>query len=365
MKVSFFGNFGSLNTGNESTLLAVLSRIRSSFPESELCCICPHPESVEARDGIDAVPITSRAVRIWDRDLPLGRRFVGAIAGARGEFGQYARAFQTLKGTDMLIVPGTGLLTDAWGLSSWGPYSLFKWSMMAKLRGCRIVFVSVGAGPIYTGLGRFLVKSTLALADYRSFRDRSSLDYLRGIGFRRKQDRVYPDLAFSLPENLLPPAERRAAGRRVVGLGLMVYPGRYSSAAPRRETYDAYLESLASFVDWLLSSDYDVRLLLGDEDTQVIQEFRSALGARLGVYDEARVIERPARTVEEVLVQLAATDVVVATRFHNVLLALLLNKPVIAVSFHHKCSSLMSEMGLDDYSQDIDELNAARLHRPV
>ena len=52
---------------------------------------------------------------------------------------------------------------------------------------------------------------------------------------------------------------------------------------------------------------------------------------------------------------------VVATRFHNVLLALLLNKPVIAISFHHKCASLMKEMGLSEYCHDINHMNADRL----
>jgi polysaccharide pyruvyl transferase WcaK-like protein len=52
---------------------------------------------------------------------------------------------------------------------------------------------------------------------------------------------------------------------------------------------------------------------------------------------------------------------VVATRFHNVLLALLLNKPVISISFHHKCASLMSEMGLGEYCHDINHMNAGRL----
>ena len=60
-----------------------------------------------------------------------------ALVGMGAEPRQYARAFRNLKQTDMLIVPGTGLLTDAWGLTSWGPYGLFKWSSMAKLRGCR------------------------------------------------------------------------------------------------------------------------------------------------------------------------------------------------------------------------------------
>ena len=59
--------------------------------------------------------------------------------------------------------------------------------------------------------------------------------------------------------------------------------------------------------------------------------------------------------------ELAATDVVVATRFHNVLLALLLNKPVMAISFHHKCSSLMTEMQLSEYCHDINRLDVDAL----
>ena len=270
-----------------------------------------------------------------------------ACLGVAAELRQYVRAFRKLKGTDMLIVPGTGLLTDAYGLSNWGPYSMFKWILMAKLRRSRVLFVSVGAGPVETTPGRLFVKAALSLADYRSYRDNASRDYLRGIGFPAERDVVYPDLVFSLPEALLSPARSRSRdGRRVVGLGLMVYAGKYSVSEPRPETYTSYLESLAVFTTWLLDHDYDIRLLLGDADTIVIEEFRSVLRAHLGTYDEERIIEQPITSVEDVIAELAATDVVVATRFHNVLLSLLLNKPVIAITFHHKSSSLMQEMQL-------------------
>ena len=33
MKISFFGHFGTLNTGNESTLIAILTRLRAIFPD--------------------------------------------------------------------------------------------------------------------------------------------------------------------------------------------------------------------------------------------------------------------------------------------------------------------------------------------
>jgi polysaccharide pyruvyl transferase WcaK-like protein len=361
LKVSFFGHFGTPNPGNESTLLAIVSRLRALYPDSEFRCICTNPEAVVATEGIEAIAITTRA-RIWDRDVPMARRVRMAFVGVGAELLQYGRAFRKLEGTDMLIVPGTGLVTDAFGLAYWGPYSQFKWVLMAKLRRSRVLFVSIGAGPIDRTLGRVLVKATLSLADYRSYRDDASRDYLRGIGFRATRDRVYPDLVFSLPEALLLRDHARSEGtRRVVGLGLMVYYGKYSAAHPRPETYTAYLESLAVFATWLLEHDYDIRLLLGDGDTIVIEEFRSVLQSRLGSHDEERIIEQPIASVQDVLAELAATDVVVATRFHNVLLAMLLNKPVIAISFHHKCSSLMRQMKLSEYCHEIHHMDADRL----
>jgi polysaccharide pyruvyl transferase WcaK-like protein len=361
VRICFYGHFGSLNSGNESTLLAILLRLRRVFPDGEFCCICSYPDVVARTVGIEAVPITSRTSRIWDRRSRLTRRLRIFPVGMREELQQYVRVFRILNETDMLIVPGTGLLNDAYGLSRWGPYNMFKWSLLAKLRGCRLLFVSVGAGPIDTALGRALVKSALSLADYRSYRDHASASYLENIGFRKNGDRVYPDLAFSLPPALAIRPEHAAQRGRVVGLGLMVYAGKYSVANPSDETYRVYLESLVVFVRWLLDHDYGVRLLLGDNDTDVIEEFKSLLRQRLGDYDEGRVLYQPIGSVEQVLSQLAATDVVVATRFHNVLLALLLNKPVIAISFHHKCSSLMNEMGLSKYCHDINQMDSDEL----
>jgi polysaccharide pyruvyl transferase WcaK-like protein/chemotaxis methyl-accepting protein methylase len=362
LKVSFFGHFGSANAGNESTLLAILTRLRSLSPEGEYRCICTNPEAVAARYGIAAIPITSRAARIWPREIPLAKRVPLALVGLGKELGQYARAFKMLKGCDTLIVPGTGLVTDAWGLSSWGPYNLFKWVLMAKLRRCRVLFLSVGAGPIDRRIGRALVKATLSLADYRSYRDDASRDYLRGLGFPAERDPVYPDLVFGLPEPLLSRTQVGSGSRRrVVGLGLMVYPGKYSAADPRPETYTGYLESLGEFAAWLLEHDYDIRLLLGDADARVIEELRSVLEARLGSYDEKRILEQPISSVEHVIAELDATDVVVATRFHNVLLALLLDKPTIAISFHHKCASLMRQMKLSEYCHEIEGMDADRL----
>jgi polysaccharide pyruvyl transferase WcaK-like protein len=268
------------------------------------------------------------------------------------------KGFKTLWGTDALIIPGTGLLTDAFTFLDWGPYDMFRWSVTAKLCGCKLFFVSVGAGPVHTRMGRFLIKAALSLADFRSYRDTSTLQYLNGMGFHCSNDPVFPDLAFSLSA---PSDHRAAAGRKVVGLGVMEYAGKYSREKRSRATYSPYMKSLAGFVKWLLEQGYDVRLLIGDlADTHVTREFRSLLKDSVE-YEDGRIIDEPAESVEDLLSQLAATDFVVATRFHNVLLSLLLNKPVIAISFHHKCSSLMNEMALSEYCEDINNFTSDRL----
>lgn len=362
LKIAFFGHFGRGNLGDESTLQAVLYCLRRAARDAEFNCICTGPEAVAAAYNIGAVPSAYWVVKPWRWNNPLAKFTRKLAVGIPSELWRWLKALKTLWGTDALIIPGTGLLTDAYGLFGWGPYELFKWSLVGKLCRCKLFFVSVGAGPLNGRAGKFLAKAALSLADYRSYRDESSRRYLTGIGFRARNDRVYPDLAYSLPDSMIPPRRDAEAHRPVVGLGLMDYAGMYGIGGPSDAAYAAYLESLLSFVEWLLAQGHDIRLLIGDVgDIPVVREFGELLEKRLPAAHEGRIMNDPVSCVEDLLAQLAATDVVVATRFHNVLLALRLNKPVISISFHHKCSSLMSAMGLSDYCQEIDGLSTEAL----
>ena len=362
MKIWFFGHFGSTNFGNEISLQTMLFHVHRFLPAAKVACICSYPAVLAESRHIETVPIRRAIVRPWNLRTRLAKLLRNVFISIPSELYRWIDAFRTLKGADMLIIPGTGLLTDAYGLENWGPYSLFKWSMAAKLRGCRLLFVSVGAGPLYSALGRYFVKSALFMADFRSYRDNPSLNCLNKIGLQTNGDRLYPDLVFSAPETILPKKADKRSNRMVVGLGLMDYAGKYSVANPTNAIYTSYLQCLTVFVKWLLSHEYDVRLLLGEAgDTTCVSDFKSVLESSLGTYDEERIIDEPAHSVEQLLAQIAATDVVVATRFHNVLLSLLLDKPVVAISFHHKCASLMSDMGLSQYTHDINDMNADRL----
>jgi polysaccharide pyruvyl transferase WcaK-like protein len=361
-RICFFGHFGSPNFGNEITFQTVLYHVRCLLPEAEVACICTGPEALAATQKIATVPISRVFVKPGKLRTRLARLLRKIFIGLPSEPWRWLDAFKTLKGADALVIPGTGLVTDAYGLMAWGPYNLFKWSLMARMCRCKLLFVSIGAGPVYSALGKYFIKSALSLAHFRSYRDNASLEYLKDIGFPINSDRVYPDLVFSLPEAVLPHDGDRKSKRPIVGLGLMPYAGKYSVAKPSDATYQEYLRSLVTFARWLLAHDYDIRLLSGEvTDRSSSAEFKFLLKASLGQYDEQRIIDQAALSVEQLLPQIAATDVVVATRFHNLVLALILNKPVISISFHHKCASLMEGMGLSGYCQDINHMNADRL----
>lgn len=361
-RIAFFGHFGWTNFGNEITLQAILHVLRGLAPDAEFNCICTGPEAAAAAYNIKAMPSRDYVVKPWGLDHPLVGLARKLFVGIPSELYRWIKGFKTLWGTDALIVPGTGLLTDAFTLLYWGPYDLFRWSVTAKLCRAKLLFVSVGAGPIYTRLGRFLIKAALSLADFRSYRDESSRQYLKGIGFRSDDDPVYPDLVYSFPERLIPCGRQSDGKKLTVGLGLMEYAGKYSVERPTSAVPSAYLETLVEFVKWLLAHEYNVRLLIGDlVDAPVVREFQSLLKERGVTYEEGRIVNEPAASVQDLLAQLAATDLVVATRFHNVLLSLLVMKPVLAISFHHKCSSLMNQMGLSGYCQDINDLKAEKL----
>lgn len=367
-RICILGLFGQGNLGNESTLQALLYHTRRYFPDGEILCICTEPLDTSTRHGVPAIPISRRYLR--NRDANEWPRSGGRLArwlrrfliGIPKELFDCIQAFRTLRGKDMLIVSGSFLTDFSSSVLDW-PYDIFKWSLIAKLCRCRVLFLSVGAGPIYQPQSRWFTRSALSLADFRSYREVSTVDYLSDIGFRRADDRVSPDLAFNLPPALLSHRAVGVRGRRVVGIGLMNDPGKLRAANSRPEIHRRYLQTFEIFSRWLIAQGYEVRLVIGDfeYDSAVARQFAVALKAGLRDDDARRVVAEPATSVEQLLSQLAATDLVVATRFHNVLLALALNKPVISVSFHHKSVSLMRAMELSEYSLDMSDLDAGRL----
>ena len=364
-KIVFFGLFGQGNLGNDCTLQAMIHNARKYLTDAEFKCICTGPEDITIKHNIPAFPMSAISGKALsgrkNNPVILLQKVILRISR---ELRHGIRAFKTLKGTDMLVVPGTGLLVDHTTGFRGYPYHVFKWSLIAKLRRCKLLIVCIGAGPIYHPLSRRLIKYALSLADYRSYRDAFSRQYIEGIGFKTSNDRVYPDLAFSLPGDMMPEGNKRDGQRPVVGIGVVDYHG-HSNALRRGDeaVYRDYIHKTAAFVTWLLEHGYAVRILIGDVqyDSSVRQDLIESLEKRGLNFGEGRIIHEPMCSTEELLSQLAKTDIVLSPRFHNIILALMLNKPVISLSHDNKFDSLMRGIGLTEYCLSMNNLVVDRL----
>lgn len=363
-KIALLGAFGVGNLGNECTLQALLYNIRKYFPDAEITCICPDPGEVRSAYNISAT-------RIKDIPLsPLNNRFLRFLRrifiGIPIELIRWFKAVATLRDVNMLIMTGTGMLGD-FGI---GPldlhYEVLKWTILAKLCRCKVLFLSVGAGPIRHPLSRRFVKAALSCADYRSYRDRFSRNYLKSIRFNSDRDSVYPDLAYSYPKAMMPPADLHGGSHgTVIGVGLMAYFNRRGTSSEDETIYRDYISKMGTFVGWLHERGYTVRLLIGDAtyDQRAMQDLLALMEERRIGCRNWRIIDDPATSVDDVFSQLARTDLVVASRFHNVLLALMLGKPVLAISYHEKVDALMADTGLADFCQDIERIDLEKMVR--
>lgn len=351
IRLGLFGLFGTGNFGNDASLDAVLSFIRRERPDATAMCICGTPEIVGPRFGIPTTRINCRQPKGWKATL---NRFFGDVPR---EVASTANALLELWRLDLMIIPGTGILDD-FGTGPFGmPYALFRWCLVARLIGTRVLFVNIGAGPIRHPLSRFFMKSAAHLANYRSYRDDISREYMKSIGVDVKNDPVYPDVAFDLP---LPPQASRAPDSRprVIGVGLMSYNGWRGDITKQTGIYDVYMFKITQFVKRVLEEGYHVRLFSGDEyDSGAIIALAERLLRDIPDRLNDKLIVEPAHSIYDVMRQIADTEVVIATRYHNVVAALIMNKPTLSIGYAAKNDVLLGRMGLGDYCQHIESID--------
>jgi polysaccharide pyruvyl transferase WcaK-like protein len=364
-RIAFFGIFGIQNLGNECTLQAILHNARERQPDAEIYSISYDPDDTARRHNV-------RAVAVSQQNLKGGVRRRGVLAKLvrmllrriPGELQDWRSAIRTLRGTDLVVMTGTGMLTD-YSTNAFGfPYAVFQWTVAARLAGCKVRFVGVGVGPIYGRLSRLFIRCALSLADYRSFRDYFSKNRIAKTCFDSGRDPVFPDLAFSLPETIFPHHRERRSPTLQVGLGVMDHQDIHLSTPDQhRAEYSTYLEKMCDFVAWLVEHGYGVRILQGDarHDVGTRAELKARLEQRGIRYEQAGIIDEDTATVEDLLRQLAAVDIIVSPRFHNLLLGMMLNIPVVSISYDPKNDSLLEGVGLGKYRQALADLDVQKL----
>jgi polysaccharide pyruvyl transferase WcaK-like protein len=381
-KIALLHHVGGGNLGDDATLDTVIQNIRRRRPNAVIAAFTANPNDTRQRHRIPCYPIRTTpwafgygytraapklTLKSAIRTLARKHRFIFFLPrlGFALAFGlpkevSFLLASRRIIGTfELLIISGGGQLTE-WG----GPwsflYTLFKWVLLAKSARVKCLFLNVGAGPLSHPLSKFFVRRALALADYVSFRDDQSRTLVSQIGFKGSGP-VFPDCVYSRDVSPLNTVTNRDLGQLIVGIAPMPYWGPLVYRAERSQVlYQGFIDRLATFAASLVRDSYLLTLFGTDigVDPVAIEDLQLSL---LTHHNVATPEYKSVRSLDELLSRMSAVDYIVTCRFHGVIFAHLLNKPVLALSHHPKVTTLMNDLGLSRYCMDIRTFDPALL----
>ena len=354
-RIGLFGPLGSGNLGNDVSTESVLRYLWADHPGAVVDAMCKGPERVTSRYGIPAM-----TMNWYQRYERTASGVPAALLKVLGKGIDVVRIGSWVARHDVVIIPGMGSLEASLPLRPWGfPYSLFLLCAAGRLFGTKVAFVSAGAGVVRKRATRVLLDLSARLAFYRSYRDSPSLEAMRQRGHDTSRDHVYSDLAFSIPPLPCGPGDPR-----VVAVGVMGYRGGNDDRSQAAAIHASYVAAMKSFARWLVDNGRSVRILIGDEnepDKLVGEEILADLREYRPDLGPERVGACYATTFTELMEAMARAATVVATRYHSMICALRLGKPVLSLSYAPKFAAILSSMGLADFRQSARSVDAGLL----
>jgi polysaccharide pyruvyl transferase WcaK-like protein len=392
VKIGILGTWGFGNMGDASVAEATVDGLKRHFPEAEIIAICQQPENRVMRHAIRSVsifPTYLKNTELVNEDSDTGtetdhsknsvrqkiiayiKRFKPLFYTAKavqkalhflailpGEFMFSLKILKTVRQLDLLAMSGSGQLNEEWGGPWRYPFNLFRWCLLARISGCKVAFLSVGAGEIISIWTRFFCSSALRLAHYRSVRDSRSKELLESWGVRKLN--LVPDMAFSIKFDDVASPESDDSSL-VVGINPIPYCDPRTWNIPDQEKYSDFIGKMASFCDWLVSSGH--RLVFVPND--VLMD-NIAIDDIIGKMDskniEDGIIRRSdVKSYADIYRDLASCDCVICCRFHGLLYSLMSSRPVVALAHHYKFFKLTEEMGQGKYCLDIGTFRTGEL----
>jgi polysaccharide pyruvyl transferase WcaK-like protein len=367
------------NLGDEAILQATFEGLRERWPDVALKAFTLHPERTAAGHRVEAEfltgvsrpmflsargdgPFLVRAAqglaRRTDR-IPLVGRFIGVAADVTStviyEAASLRSAWRWLKTADLVLAAGGGQLDAVWG-GAWGqPYALARWAWLARRARVPFAFLSVGYGGVSGRMSKRFLRYAVSQAAYCSVRDSGSRSLTRQLGVESELP-VVPDLAFALSTES--PLRPRRPGHDV-GISPMVFmrPGNWPQE--NRTDYDHYVSLWADLVANRVAGGDRVHLFVTDPaDMNAVRD----VWARLDDATRAGCSVADANTPDGLLDLFRRLDVVVSSRLHGVLLAIVAGRPVLGLSHERKVRAVMADAGVDSFCLDLPTATSGQVN---
>ncbi len=380
-RIGLMDHMGFSNLGDAAIQEAIIANIRRRIDGATIIGFSLNPSDTETRHGIPSYPITwSYPGRFDSKSQSSGRAgkegtlkkalkrnpiifsFLKPMHDLAREAAHLLRSYRVLKSLDLFVVSGGGQLCELWRGPWSHPYNVFKFAVLAKLAGAKLYIVNVGAGPLQHPLSKFFSKWAVRLADYASFRDQESKELISSLGVK-KELAVFPDPVYALEHSKYVPAGPSTSSRRIVGINPIGYCDPRIWPRSDVEVYNGYLDKLAAFSSWLLRNGYELRIFSGDirVDHLAMADLKDRISSEVPSGSIEACSQSPELSLNELLEQMSSFDYIVTSKFHGVVFSHLLQKPVVALSYHCKIDHLMQKVGHYRYCLDIERFDAGSL----
>lgn len=358
------------NLGDEAIMQSTFDALRERWPNVELRAFTLHPQRTAANHRVDADFLTgvnlpmflsprgdgpfivraARGVARRTSRVPVLGRAIEVAADLTAtmvfEAISLRSAWQWLKTADLVLAAGGGQLDAVWG-GTWGqPYALARWAWLARRAGVPFAFLSVGYGGARTRMSKRLLRYAVSQASYCSVRDSGSRLLTQQLGVSGDLP-VVPDLAFGLRTKA--PFHPRRPGHDI-GISPMAFmrPGTWPNE--NRVEYERYVSLWTDLVSDRVARGDRVHLFVTDPTDQI------AVDEVLGGLDErtrAACLVETANTPDSLLEFFRGLDVVISSRLHGVLLAIVAARPVMALSHERKVQAVMKDAGVSPFCVDL------------
>ena len=411
-RVTILNTYSWFNKGDSAIVLGTVHALRCINPDVNVTIVSQTPQA-------DRRPYAQRGVAvvggpfglIYQRDVPRVWRLLvfglslnmllmalidARILGPRttnwlpGEVGRLARA---LTRSDLVISCGGGFWHDSDG--GLGIRIHLPQLICAYLSGAPFVCLGQTLGPFRSGWRRWLVGMLLNKARLVVIREPESLPIAHAMSIDAHKIILGTDMAFALasqissesshcgrPQGIAPtpspdvgaglaPARRATArvaptnnpreGRLRIGVTARAwwFPG----CANPQQAQQRYEQELATALDAVISNN-DAEIVFLPQVIGPYQDDDRIVHRRI-----AGLLYRPERAIvldkdfspEDLIAYIGGLDVVIATRFHSAILAMLANVPVLTIAYEHKTTGIMRQMGLSKWVTTIEQVTADKL----
>jgi colanic acid/amylovoran biosynthesis protein len=218
-----------------------------------------------------------------------------------------------------------------------------------------LVLFTQSLGPFTRARQRRQLHTVLTRARLVLVRDERSRVHLDRIGIRGSRVKVVADAAFALSA---PPAPAPAREGLRVAISVRHWAHGVGDATVVNE---AYRDAMAALVERLVHRGAEVTFL---STCQGVPEYRaddSAVAAAVTDQLDPAVrasvhVDRGFHDPQTLLAILGGFDLVVATRMHMAILALVAGVPVFTIAYEFKTRELCERLGLGDWVHDFDKL---------